>query len=163
MAATLSPRGIHAFVFESVPVIGKGERIWWLRSSRSAFFFCFSRPDHFVAISSGCRRSPRARYTRLSVMTRQIRSLPRGGELAAPAKMTFGPYRLATKVSIMETEETMGRAADEISIKTGTIGGRSIARIVLPSVERLRNEFVRGMAENEETEERTKRGRSVCG
>ena len=95
--------GIHAFVFESVPVPGKGERIWWLGSSRSALFFCFSRADHFVAISSGCRRSPRARYTRLSVMTRQIRSLPRGGGLAAPAKMTFGPYRPATKVSIMET------------------------------------------------------------
>lgn len=32
----------------------------------------------------------------------------------------------------METEETMGPAADEISIKTGTIGyGRSFASFVL--------------------------------
>ena len=34
--------------------------------------------------------------------------------------MTFGPYRRGTKVSIMETKETMGLTTDEISIKTET-------------------------------------------
>lgn len=45
--------------------------------------------------------------------------------------MTFGPYRRSTKVSIMETKETMGLTTDEISIKTETKRSRRRRSIVL--------------------------------
>lgn len=64
----------------------------------------------------------------LSVMTRQIRSPTiRMGSVCE----NDVSYRRSTKVSIMETKETMGLTTDEISIKTETKRSRRRRSIVL--------------------------------